>query len=400
MSATRTIGRSVWPISITRDPLAKMNWRGNGYVDFVLMFLSVAEIAAPGLPVAVPLGELAIILLIAVSVFRPRLTSLRSASVWLLGATAILTYMLIVSVINETDWFRRLTRIVILLIFFYCVATGRVNLNMGIKGYLTGLILNVPLFYAGLAPDNYAGALTGYLVDKNVAGLVYGVATFIAMFLVRGGLARVTVFVIGMVAVFATGSRTTMAAMLLAAVWLVVAKRLNLFFKVTLFGFLLFLFYFLEENYARAAIFSDRWGSDLLRERIGEASLEKLATGPWYGYGLGQAFATVDDANWLFHDSYLALRAEGGWILLVAVICVYLATFYPLLRLSRFNVHSSTAVSAMIVVFFCALKLGEVFITPVGFLLMGICAYLSAALSPITTFDGRTKVQQKPSVKL
>lgn len=375
---------------------SKSRWKGNGGLDFVLMALSVVEIAAPGLPIPVPLGELCIILLVALAIFRPARSFFQGGVAWLLLTSIMVCYLILVSTVNDVDWFRRLTRILVLVTFFYCVATGRINLRAGIKGYLTGLAVNVPLFYAGIAPDTYGGVLTGYLGDKNIAGLVYGVSTFLGMLIIRRRSLRILLFLVGFSLVFATGSRTTMAAMVLALIWYSLAHKFNLFFKFTLAGAMIAIFYYVEERFARVAIFEDRLGSDLLRARIAAGSLEKVESGPWYGYGLSQAFTVLDDKLWLFHDSYLGLRAEGGWIFLAAVLLAYGSVFYCVARISRRNIDARIVSSAMVVLFFCALKLGEVFITPVGFFLMGLCAFVASRKLGRTPLDPINVVSSGP----
>ena len=59
--------------------------------------------------------------------------------------------------------------------------------------------------------------------------------------------------------------------------------------------------------------FSNRSGSDALRDRIIAQEHEQIASAPWYGNGPGTRQVNVRDREFFFHNSYLATRQEGGW---------------------------------------------------------------------------------------
>ena len=79
-----------------------------------------------------------------------------------------------------------------------------------------------------------------------------------------------------------TESRTSMTAYAAGLLWVfVLAKRPAL--VRGLGAFLLWLSVtYLESNFARAGVFENRWGSDLLRGRIDAAAAIKVAAAPWH----------------------------------------------------------------------------------------------------------------------
>lgn len=163
---TKRVSRSVDIFRYRR----KSTW----LIDALLFAVFVADgVPLPFVSLSVPPPEFAMIILIALSLFRnPRVFNLRMGG-YALGLTLLVLYLFLESEMNGVDWTRRLVRIVLLGIFVWTIASGRVDVRSGLLGLLTALVLNIPLYYAGIAPDNYAGFLTGFLGDKNVAGLYY-----------------------------------------------------------------------------------------------------------------------------------------------------------------------------------------------------------------------------------
>ena len=81
--------------------------------------------------------------------------------------------------------------------------------------------------------------------------------------------------------------------------------------------------------------FSDRSGSDKLRERIIAQEQVELADAPWYGHGPGTATVKIRDLEFFFHNSYLATRQEGGWLALLLVLGLMVFAFVAAHRRGR-----------------------------------------------------------------
>ncbi|MET3708944.1 hypothetical protein ABIB17_003594 [Arthrobacter sp. UYEF6] len=345
--------------------------RPNRTIDAILFGFFVFDgFAVPGLPVAIPGSDMAAILLVCLAAFRQPRRRIPPA-VWLVPLCALLlVYLVLGSTVNDVDWFRRAFRLTVMVVLVGALVSERLDLWAGLKGLGVALAINAILFYANLAPNNYGGLLTGFLGDKNVAALFYCVVPLILIARVKHRFQQAICIFLGTSAVFLTGSRTTLAAYAAALIWMALSRRLGKISRASLILLLVVGLQYLEDNLAQAWIFTNREGSDLLRERIGQASADKADSSPWYGLGLGQGTVVIENRVWFFHDSYLALLVEGGWIMLFAVLGLYLwFGFQPLSSLPR--THETVILeAAMIALLICASKLGEVFLSLPGFILI------------------------------
>lgn len=324
----------------------------------------------PGLPVVIPGSDLAAIALVGISAFRRPQRGL-GASTWLIPFGIILLgYLAFGSMYNDVDWLRRFFRISIMFALVASLVSGRLDLTSGLKGLGVALVINFALFYSGMAPDNYGGVLTGFLGDKNVAGLYYCLIPLLILGSIEKKSLQILCVSAGALAVFLTGSRTALAAYTFALLWLALTYRIGLGFRALTAVAIGYALQYLENNFARAWIFADREGSDLLRRWIEQATLEKAELVPWYGLGLGESYVDIGKRSWFFHDSYLALYVEGGWVMLVAIVGTYVwVGLRPRLGIPRTKqvVIIEAATVALLV---CASKLGEVFLSLPGFLLV------------------------------
>lgn len=339
--------------------------------EFVLFFLLIFDgFAIPVLPIPVPLAELAAVALVAIGLFRTPSRALTRYRWYVPFWVILLTYLVLESWINEVDWMRRSVRLVVMVTLSLQLATGRLDVRSGLPGLLVGLAVNVALFYLRLAPDSYNGLLTGFLGDKNVAGLFYALVPLLALPLARRPVSRFALMAFAGVTVFLTGSRTSIAALAAASLWVLVGRRLPLILHLPMFVALYGGVQYLEANFAHAWIYSDRTGTDLLRSRIEEASWQKAESAPPYGLGLGEATVQLEGRSWFFHNSFLGLYVEGGWFLLFAVTGLIVVVALPLF-MGPSGRPPAALEAASIVLLFCGAKLGEVLLALPAFLLMG-----------------------------
>jgi len=342
-------------------------------VDAVLMGLLVVRLPAPGS--SLPTAQVAIMGLLAVSLFRRPTRSLRPVGWFPVLGAGLLGFAIVASSINGVSFERRAANIAVLFTMAGFLASGRIDARSALKGLLAALAVNALLFYTGVTPDHYEGRLTGLLEDKNSAGLMYAVGPLLASMLARRRVQRAAVIAAGAVALMLTDSRTSMAAYAVAVVWLLLSGRLGQVLKLA-FGTLLFmLFRWADANLAEVGHYAaERSGSDALRARIDAASTLKAAGSPWYGRGLGEAVVNLDGASWFFHNSYEALRVEGGVVFLVGILLIHALSGLGLARRrARTSTYADrTVASATIVVLLCATRLGEVFLAPIGLLVVGI----------------------------
>ncbi|MGB4137889.1 MAG: O-antigen ligase family protein [Microbacterium sp.] len=352
-------------------------------VDALIGMLLVYRMAVPGIPVPIP--QLAAMALICVAVFRRPTRSFGTAWWYPLVMPALLLFLVVETWANDIDPMRRAASFAVLMLFAGFLASGRIDIGSVLKGLGVALVLNTVLFYARVAPDAYLGKLTGYLQDKNAAALIYAAGAILIAMVSRRVWVRLLVLAAGGVAVVLTDSRTTMAAYGVALVYLLVSTWMQRGFQLVtlLVGVLAFLW--ADDNLTKLGDYAfDRKGSDAFRMRIDFASSLKAQAAPWYGSGLGEATVDLDSGTWFFHNSYQALIVEGGTVLFVVTIAAYAIVGLGLsdrgfVDAMRFDARAVTA--ATLVVFLCAVRLGEVFFAPIGFLVLGVG--LARLLEPI-----------------
>lgn len=335
-------------------------------LDLVLAVGTAFNLPAPG--VSFPISQFFIIALIAVGLTRRPIRPLQGHSgvLWLLFCAlfyvALVSYGTPVSA-DASNWVNRILRMMSVVAVAAFLATGRVHFPSVLRGLTLGLALNLPAFYLGLTPDDYGGYLTGFVGDKNRAGMFYAVVGVLVTAITTSRGWRIAAVLAFAAPLWLTGSRTSLAAfaMGLLFVWLL-AKRPPLVRWIGAAGIFWFVGY-LEENFARVGAFADREGSDLLRQRIDTAVADKLARSSWFGEGLGEAYVKIESKLWFFHNSYDTLRVEGGWpFLVLIVLATVLAAMIPFKQEDR-GFQGRAAQGACLALLVCALRLGEVFMT-------------------------------------
>lgn len=342
-------------------------------IDAVIMAIFIFRMPAPG--IGLPINDLAGLALIGIAAFRRPTRTLAGVHWYPAICIVILLYLglnALFAGVEQSD-IDRGGRIVIMMVMAGFIATGRIDIASGLRGYALALLVNVPLFYAGIAPDTYGGLLTGYLNDKNVAGLSYALMTVLLLLLANRVWVRLAVVMVGSACVFLTDSRTSMAALAAALIWLAIARFLGPFWRICLAALLYAGFVFAETNLSTAGNYATtREGSDALRERIDAAALDKTLAAPWNGYGLGEAVAHFDQESWLYHNAYWGLITEGGYILLLAFLALFALAGFQFLAKGATSRDARIIEASSIVILLCAFRLGEVFITQQAFIVLGI----------------------------
>ena len=344
-------------------------------LDGALMSLIVVRVGLPGIPF--PVAQLGILALLVVCFFRPPKRSFAYAWWAPAALTALLGFLIIETWLQGLDPFRRAGNLAIIITMALFLASGRIDIGSAIKGLCAGLVINAALFYAGLAPDDYQGRLTGFLQDKNASALVLAVGAFLTLLVVRKGWARLLVVALGAAAVIATDSRTTMAASFVSLLWLAASQKLHRWLQLLTLAIGFAAFLWADENLTTLGAYGEsREGSDAFRERIDTASALKSAATPWHGLGLGEATVDLDSGTWFFHNSYQSLMVEGGIAFVAVIIALFLVAGLGLaparVGVDVTSFESRVITAATLVLFCCAMRLGEVFVTPIGCLVLGI----------------------------
>lgn len=310
--------------------------------------------------------------LVVVAAFRRPTLTVRGGGLLLAMAVGMLGYLVAVSVINGQPWTQRIEKFALFVLLAAALATGRVNIRSLVVGGCLGALVNVPLFYLGLAPNNYPPFLTGFYGDKNVAGLYYAVWGALGLLVWRGKTAVLWVLTSG-VFLFLTGSRTSMAAYIGALGWFVLRNRVGVAYRVVIGAIGLVTLLWAVDNLAESSAFGDRTGTDWYRHQIEIAMAAKVAITPWYGLGLNQGTVVIGQRPQYFHDSYSQAFVEGGYLNLWVVVGVFVLIGAGVLdRRLHISRELLAVESAMIALLVCAWKLGETLMTTAGFLVLGI----------------------------
>ncbi len=381
-------GTSAW----TKDDDAPRLSRGPLRIPELILGFGLAleafSVSAGG--VRLPLSELAMMGLLLLALCRRATRDVSDLGVLALAVSAVGVFLAVVSVahgIPDLEWIRRLVRLGALAALIGCIAGRRLDLRSVLCGLLAALAVNVPLFYAGLVPAPYGSYLTGFLGDKNVAGLSYAAVPVLALAFVRSPQRKAWLMAAAAACVLLTGSRTSLAGLACALAWVVLTPRMGPVFRVALLGAMAWLVTFAEKNLAQLSVFGDRTGTDRLRGWIQEATAVKAAETPWHGRGLTEAHVDIGDAVWHYHNSYAGLFTEGGYVLLIGVLGAYVVLGLRLFTV-RLRTPSRVAVeAATAVMFVTAAQLGEVFLTTTGMLILatGVTLALEEKGAPLET---------------
>ncbi len=301
---------------------------------------------------------------------------------WLFGF--LLVWVAAVSILTPpgfyaANWVGRIIRIVAVLALTVMIAQGRLHLPSILKGLLFALVVNAMAFYTGVAPDNYGGYLTGWLGDKNTAGLVYAAVGVLALSQARSRWGQAILVASAGGFIWLTGSRATLAAYGFALLWMALVATRPAVVRWFAAGGILMALPWLVNNFAQAGQFADRSGSDLLRDRIDAAAVEKVAATPPQGLGLGEAYVEIGTNTWYFHNAYDTLHVEGGWLWLAGIVGVTVLFGLRPFVIPDPGVQSRVLQAATLVILISAWWLGEVFLTNAWGLVLG--AALNQVLS-------------------
>lgn len=238
------------------------------------------------------------------------------------------------------------------------ISGQRLNMRAVGRGLAIAVVAGVAIGAVLLPSSRYVGRMTGPLGDPNSAGYLIVVFTALALPSLQSRKYQLGLVAVAAAGVLLTQSRTSMLAMGIMALWVLLSRFVSSWISVPVVASVLYWIISASESLAPDA-FADRAGSDLLRQRIYEVELADVAVNPVIGQGAGTAIVALDGMTFFFHSSYLALRAEAGWIGFIVMIALLLLVFRSLLALPRVRRNYSYE-AALIGVAICAVNLGEV----------------------------------------
>lgn len=358
---------------LNRVGVAVASWWGP---IVVLDFLIGGSLTFVGYNVtgAIPGGVFTAAVIVFVGLWRPSLVRVQWGGILLVVMIALLVFLALESRYNGMRWFQRDTKFLLILLAAGTVASGRINIRSLLIGGMVGAVINVPMFYAGLTDNMYPPYLTGFYLDKNVAGLYYALWGCLGL-IVLPKKWRKWWIVLTFGLLFLTGSRTSLAAYLMGLGWMFMRPRTGIVFRFAVGGVGYWLLNYFINNLSQSKAFGDRTGDDWFRQQIEAAMTAKTHVTPWYGLGLNQGFVVLGgERNAFFHNSYQQAFVEGGWPFLLTVIVAFVVIGLGLFdRRVKIPPVLLRLEGAVIVLLICSWKLGEVFMTLGAFLLLGLC---------------------------
>ncbi len=285
---------------------------------------------------------------------RPRWFPVLLVLLWLeLAASAIL---------NGVDGTRRLGHLAIFILLALMVSSGRLHRLSLLRGMALGLffaaITAIAARFLGIE-GAYGERLTGLFSDPNVAGFHLVVFGALVMTGARSGFRRWIGAAALVIAIGLTLSRTSLIATILGLVWLLLYKRIPGRWALALLAASFPALMAYAESYRYWGPFSERTGSDALRDRILAAEEQLLPISPWYGRGPGTAYVQVEGSNFFFHSSYLGLLNEAGRIGFVIFLAAVVVLLVKLVGMPT-ELRQPWYEAAIIAFLLCAFNLGEV----------------------------------------
>ncbi|WP_348613940.1 O-antigen ligase family protein [Kocuria rhizophila] len=340
----------------------------------VLLLFAAAVCDGVDIPGAsLPVSSVALVPLVLGALFIPSKSPPRPA--WFVPLVVMVPlWMLVTSIINDEVDGKRIGSVALWATVALVLSSGRIPLFMAARGLALGLTIAGVQGLLTIGSSSYEGRLTGWFGDPNTAGLFLLILLCLCVPYLPSKRLTVLVVTVGVISIVATLSRTTILAAGIAALWMVMGGRINRIVGVLGVVGAVYWILNLPESVATIGPFEDRTGSDALRERIAVQEQAAVADQPWVGHGAGTAQVDVDGMPFFFHDSYLSIRAEAGWIGFALLIGLFAAVFISLVALPtpRRSVWLEGAVVALAV---CATNLGEVFLAIPGALVLGFSGY-------------------------
>lgn len=365
------------------DDLATLAERRAESIDLPT-FIGSAMATTRGLGALIPpLGGIPVnttgIALLSVLAFlrRPKWRVGYTLLVW--AAFGLLAWLIFTTVvINDITNIRRIGNIVVLGLIAAVIGSGRLHfrsLQSGLfLGYLAALLISMGMRFALGGGGAYGGRLTGVLGDPNAAGYILVTLGFAIAQGFKVAERRWYFLAIFGFGIWLTVSRTTMFSALVAILWVLLAKRIGRIVTVAGLAGVMWLYGWAKELMEARGLFTEREGSDALRERLLVVEQAQVAEAGWWGNGLGTAVADLDNITLFFHNSYLAMQAEGGLIGLWLLYAIMLGLFLMLHKLPP-SERPIWAEAGVVAGFICSINIGFSLTSPAIAVAIGLLIY-------------------------
>lgn len=346
---------SVTPLSLKQASTST----GSRVVVFLFAAMFLDAVVFPGL--GVPANSIAAGLAVIYALLLPAFRS--QGPGWIVPlALAIPAWFSLASALNGDPDVRRLLNILLYSVVIIVISSGRLNVQAIGRGLAIAVVLGVLWGAVTLPRSSYEGRLTGPFGDPNAAGFLIAVCTALAIPSLIRMRNRLALLAVAGVGIYLTQSRTSMLAVAIMGLWIVFGRYGAPWLGLTVVGGLMWWINSLPQQALAGGAFASRAGSDALREVIYQAELAEVARNPLIGNGAGTARVELENGTYFYHSSYLALRAEVGWIGFVLLMVLLISALLLLIRLGKHR-RNAWFEAALLGAAVCALNLGEVLLT-------------------------------------
>lgn len=340
------------PATVTRGLVAS-----SGSLQPVIVVLAACLPLRPELR-GLPLSTMAAALLVALATTRPSSVGRRIPRLAAVAAVAVVVWVIGASAVFGSLDVRRAGNLVVLASLAWVLGQGRLHMDSFVAGLATGWVGGIAHAVLTRDASTYDGRITGYLGDPNGAGFVIVTIGCLLIAYARP-LGRRTwpIWLLTGAAVALTLSRTSAFAFVAATVWALVAPRLGRWASVAALLAAWPVYQWLVDAARATGFFSERAGSDYLRQRLSVVEQAMVDQAGWHGLGLGTAKAEVEGAPLWFHNSYWALWVEGGLVAFALLLVGLLALFWSIHKVpaTRRNAWYESAIIAALI---CSLNIG------------------------------------------
>lgn len=302
---------------------------------------------------------------------------------------AVPAWLALTSLLNDNFDLRRVLNISLYAALILAIASGRLNRVAVGRGLAIGLVVGIAWGVIELPSSSYMGRMTGPFGDPNAGGFLIAVCAALALPALTKRWQRWGLIVVSLAGVYLTESRTSLLAVVIMAVWIIFGRKGSPWLGLTAVGLLLWWVSTIPQDALASGAFADRAGSDALRARIFALEVEDVNRSPLIGNGAGTAKIDVEGLTFFYHSSYLAIRAEAGWVGFVLITALLGLVFLRLIRLPR-GKRNAWYEAALLGVAVCALNLGEVLLTLPTAIALGLAMqHVAAQKRPLTVASRR-----------
>lgn len=340
-------------------------------IPVALAFMAIGLYGVPIPGAGVPASTAVLGVAAILSLFARPTVGLHRSHLLVIILVLIPGWLAVSTALNHLSPVKRLTSLAVWMLIALVLGSGRLCRISAARGIAIGLTLAVLWGIARIPVSSYTDRLSGSFGEPNSAGMVLCVAGFAALAHLSTKRAKLLLLAVLLTGVVFSFSRTSYLAVAVMVAWIILSRYVKpqLLLAATVIG--IYVISRLPETSFATDQFAGRSGSDALRGRIAAAEHVSVSIHPLYGNGAGTSQVKVQDGTFFFHNSYLGLRAEGGYIALGILLVFGAALLLALISLPKTR-RNLWLEASLLGVALCALNLGNVLLTTPAAIAIGM----------------------------